>query len=576
MKHWHYIAFAAAVGIAAPMTLAQTAPSQAPAAAPPSLDVVLKPHQTAGKVDYVDVRMVIAAPNVASGAMLIHMPLVVASIPTQRYDGDAIKASDASGPLALTATEEPPTPFLSYRDWHVARATSGDVTLAYRAVPRAVDEHTRNGPLFDLREEAGGLDGAGFTFLAPPVAKTPYAIHLHWDMSDMPAGSRGIWSFGEGDVTVVKLAEELATTYYYAGPVKSFPPDAADRFHMYWLSEPPFDAPAAAKMIDKLFNYVSAFFHDDGQAYRVFIRKNPYKSGGGTALTRSFLFAYGTGKVETAEELEGLIAHEMVHNWPTMEGDHSDTSWYTEGTAEYYSVMLSFRAGLSSPDEFLKRVNDRADGYYNNPLQRLSNHEAEKIYWQDARAGHVPYGRGFMYLASVDAAIRAKSHGKRSLDDIVLPFVERTEHGGTVTVDDWKNAVAAKLGPQARVAFDDAMAGKLITPPENTFAPCFRRVAVTEYPQELGFDVLAYMGKPRVIKDLQPGSAAALAGVQNGDAVVEGPDVSDPSFKYEEPVTLKISRNGQEMNFTFKAQGKAVTGYRWTRNPHVSDAACKW
>ena len=43
--------------------------------------------------------------------------------------------------------------------------------LAYRAVPRAVDEHTRNGPLFDLREEAGGLNGAGFTFLAPPVAE---------------------------------------------------------------------------------------------------------------------------------------------------------------------------------------------------------------------------------------------------------------------------------------------------------------------------------------------------------------------------------------------------------------------
>ena len=65
---------------------------------------------------------------------------------------------------------------------------------------------------------------------------------------------------------------------------------------MYWLSEPPFDAPGAAKMIDKLFDYVSAFFHDDGESYRVFIRKNPYASGGGTALTRSFLFAYGTGK----------------------------------------------------------------------------------------------------------------------------------------------------------------------------------------------------------------------------------------------------------------------------------------
>lgn len=573
MKHWHYIVFAAFVGIAVPMTLAQTAP--VPAAPPPTLSLILRPHQTAGKVDYVDVRMTIANPTVVAGATLVHMPLVVASIPTQRYDGDAVQASDASGALPLTISDEPSTPFLSYRDWHVSRATSGDVTLIYRAVPRAVDEHTRNGPLFDLREEAGGLDGAGFTFIAPPVAKAPYAIHLHWDMSDMPAGSRGIWSFGEGDVSVVKPAEELATTFYYAGPVKSSPQDPSDRFHMYWLSEPPFDAPGAARMIDKLFDYVSAFFHDDGESYRVFIRRNPYPTGGGTALTRSFLFAYGTSKKLRADGLEGLIAHEMVHNWPTMEGDHSDTSWYTEGTAEYYSVLLSFRAGLSSPDEFLKRVNDRADGYYNNPLQRLSNHESEKIYWQDARAGHVPYGRGFMYLAGVDAAIRAKSHGTRSLDDIVLPFVARTQNGGTVTVDDWKNAVAAELGPQARMAYDDMTSGELLTPPPNTFAPCFRRVAVQEYPQELGFDVLAYMGKPRVIKGLQAGSAAEHAGLQNGDTVIEGPDVSDPSFTYDTPVTLKIDRNGQEMTFTFKAEGHAVTGYRWVRNPHVSDAACK-
>ena len=67
-----------------------------------------------------------------------------------------------------------------------------------------------------------------------------------------------------------------------------------------------------------------------------------------------------------------------------------------------------------------------------------------------ARVRHVPYGRGFLYLASVDAAIRAKSRGKRSLDDIVLPFVARTQNGGTVTVDDWKNAVAAELRPAWR------------------------------------------------------------------------------------------------------------------------------
>jgi hypothetical protein len=47
-----------------------------------------------------------------------------------------------------------------------------------------------------------------------------------------------------------------------------------------------------------------------------------------------------------------------------------------------------------------------------NPLQSLTDRAADAIYWKDSRAGHVPYGRGFMYLAAVDAEIRAHTHNK--------------------------------------------------------------------------------------------------------------------------------------------------------------------
>jgi hypothetical protein len=561
------------LGLAAALPAASAARTQKPLPLP--LELVLSPHESAGRVDFVDVRMTIAHPDLAAGAVMIHMPLVVASIPTQRYDGGAIRATDARGGLPLTSSDETPTPFLSYRDWKVSRSTAGDVTLTYRAVPRAVNDKTRNGPLFDLREESGGLDGAGFTFIAPPVRKGPYAIHLHWDLSGMPAGSRGIWSLGEGDVDVVKPAGELATTFYYAGPVKSYPPDPSARFHMYWLSRPPFDAVAAARMISKLFDYTSHFFHDRDEPCRVFVRRNPYAAGGGTALTRSFLFAYGTGKKTTKEELEGLIAHEMVHNWPTMDGDHADTSWYTEGTAEYYSILLSYRAGLSTPEELLKRINERADGYYQNPLQSLPLREAEKIYWTDARAGHVPYGRGWIYLASVDAQVRARTGGKRTLDDVVLALVARTQRGEKVTTADWENAIAKILGPEARSGYRAMVAGRKIVPPASTFAPCFERRAVSEHQQDLGFDVLPYMHEPRIIRSLKPRSAAARAGLREGDKVISGTDVSDPSFKYDKPLTIEVERDSRTMSFTFTPLGQEVTGYRWVRNAHVPDSRCR-
>ena len=551
------------------------------APAVPSLGVVLKPHSADGKVDYVDVTMLIEHPNVAAGNTLLRMPLVVASIPTARYDGDAIHASDASGALPLTQKDAPPTSFLSNRDWLPTRATVGDVTLHYRAPPRVVTAATRTGPLFDLREEAGGMHGAGWTFLAVPVNTEPYQLRLHWDLADMPAGSRGIWSFGEGDVTKVAPAEQLVSSFYFAGPVKSHPVKPEGRFAMYWLSDPPFDVNAAAGMIQKLFEYMSGFFHDDGGSYRVFMRKT-LANGGGTALTRSFMFGYSANKPPTVEGLEGLIAHEMVHNWPSLAGDHADTSWYAEGSAEYYSVLLSYRAGLITPDEFMKRVNEHAAGYYLNPLQNLSNRGADAIYWKDSRAGHVPYGRGFMYLAAVDARVRAKSKGKRSLDDLELKVLEDTRagqqgKGKEPTPDDWKALVTKELGTSGGKTYEDMVAGKSIVLPPNTFGPCFRPVKrEIGRPLEPGFDVSSLSGPKRVIKGLVTGSPAAQAGLLDGDEVIEAPDLGDPTFKdADKPLVMKIRRGGEERSISFVPQGKPVMGYQWERNKKVSDADCK-
>jgi predicted metalloprotease with PDZ domain len=258
-----------------------------------------------------------------------------------------------------------------------------------------------------------------------------------------------------------------------------------------------------------------------------------------------------------------------------LEGDHADTSWYSEGTAEFYSLLLAYRAKLYSADEFVTDLNKKMAEYYKNPLQFLSNHEAEQIYWKDARAGHVPYGRGFAYLAKVDAEIRAKSGGKRSLDDIVVPLSDRSRNGEAVGVEDWLNAVSAELGDTARRDFAEVMAGKIIVPAPNSFGPCFKSAAVNEIQQDIGFDVLAYMGKPRTIKGLMADSAAAIAGLMDGDQVLEGIDVADPSFRYDQPITIKVRRDGKDLLFTFAPRGKTVTSYQWSRDKAVPDSQCK-
>jgi predicted metalloprotease with PDZ domain len=535
----------------------------AAAQALPNLNLTLKPHVSGKLVDYVDITLAVQRPETKAGAPLLHMALEVASIPTVRYDGDAVSATDAEGMLALTQKDGERGPFGIGRDWLAARDTAGDVTYRYRAVPRTVSSATRAGPLFDLRAEAGGLNGAGLAFLALPPEATKYHISLHWDLSGMPAGARGVWSVGEGDVATEGTAQLLADSYYAAGPLQSYPANPDGNFGMYWLSDTPYDMREVGQYIQTLYAYMADFFHDTHGSYRILVRKNPYRGANGTALTKSFMFSFSDGLTQTTRQLKDLLSHEMTHNWPSLEGRPGDTSWYAEGTAEYYSGLLSLRAGAISPQELLERVNERAVAYYTNPLQRLTNRQAEEIYWQDTRAQRVPYGRGFMYLAKVDAEIRAKSNGRRSLDDIAKELYRREATGKPYGIAAWLELVSRELGAQAKPEYDDMAAGKPIVPPSSALATCFTSVKKSLPEFELGFSEASFRGSPRIIQGLVAGSAAAKAGVLDGDEVLDFTNVSDLLFHVTQHMNLKIRRQGKIMTFDYLPRGRMVDGYLW-------------
>lgn len=542
--------------------------------APPSLQLVLKPHLgAAGSVDYVDVRLAISEPKLGIGATALRMPLIIVGIPTARYDGNAIIARDASGELALTQQDEAPTPTGAYRRWLASRASVGDVTYSYRAPPRSVSASTRTGPLFDLRAEGQGLNGAGITFLAVPDTKHPYRVTLRWDLSGMPAGSIGVSSLGEGEVTTTIPAEPLQFSFYAAGPLQRYPKDGGN-FGMYWFGAPPFDTEHLAASIQQLFGQMAPFFDDPGGAYRVFIRKNPHAGGGGTALTRSFMFGYSEiSKLASPDELQGLLAHEMTHNWPLLEGEHGATAWYSEGAAEYYSILLSYRAGVLTPQQFMKAINERVLAYYTNPYRELTNAQAAEKFWSDSRAQKVPYGRGFMYLAKVDAQIRAKSAGKRSLRELVLAVRKLQTGGKPYGVDEWLALVTAELGRSARSEFDSMVAGEMIVPPAATFAPCFRADAATLRAPDLGFDSGYAAAVGTRLAGLDPQSPAYVAGARNGDEIA-APIPSLEDLQANTALTLRLRREDKPLEVTFVPAAREVEGYQWVRVGPMTDETC--
>ncbi|MGB8602222.1 MAG: hypothetical protein WCD42_08510 [Rhizomicrobium sp.] len=547
----------------------------APAMAEPFLHLNLKPHSSNGAVDYIDVTLCIEHPDLKAEDIALAMALEVASVPAMHYDGDALTASDSKGTLPLTYKDSAFAPSVTGRRWYTARGSVGDVTYHYRALPRAISAATHPAPLFDLHAEGAGLNGAGLTFLALPQTDISYHISLHWDLSAMPKASRGVWSFGEGDTSKNAPADVLANSFYAAGPLNSYPATGAGHFGMYWLGTPSFDVAKIGGFIDALYAYMAKYFDDENESYRIIIRKNPYRGSNGTALTKSFMFSYSDGIALTDLGLKELLAHEMTHNWPELSGSHGDISWYSEGTAEYYSLILSYRAGLLSAGDFLTIFNDRAAAYYTNPLQQLTNREAAKLYWQETLAQRVPYGRGLLYLAAVDAKIRNKSGDKDSLDSIVKTLSKRDRTGQSYDIATWRNMIAAKLGPDALQDDDDMVAGKAIIPPPGMLGPCFSARPTPLPVFELGFSENSLHGDKKIISGLVPGSAAEKAGLRNGDEVLQFSNVSDLLFHWHQHMQMTVRRAGKDITIDYAPHGASVPGYQWVRNAEVPDSACK-
>jgi hypothetical protein len=146
----------------------------------------------------------------------------------------------------------------------------------------------------------------------------------------------------------------------------------------------------------------------------------------------SFLLSFPDTQAD-ATELRETIAHETVHNWiSSIGGPPGTTLWFSEGMTVHYTRELLFRSGLFTAEEYLDSVNDTAANYYTNPLNDLPNEDIAAGFWKDARIRRLPYVRGSFYFADVDARIRERSDGERSLDDLVTEIIAIRSAGAAV------------------------------------------------------------------------------------------------------------------------------------------------
>lgn len=353
----------------------------------------------------------------------------------------------------------------TFKGFFFSRQPVGTVRWSVTLLPRVLPENYVSSPYYDFRAEPYGLNGSGmFTFILPATGMdTLVDVHLSWDLSEMPPNARGIWSFGEGEVHKELTQWQILLTLYNTGVMHAVEQDG---FGVYWFETPYFDAEAVAKRLLPIFHYERSYFHDEHSEFRVFLRRDPFlKSGGGSACPYAFISGYSAMGGMDEQRWFSTLLHEMTHTWPSMmDFNVGEGTWFTEGATEYYSTMLPYRGGFVDAAFVATCLQEKiVNRYLENPFREMSNMDLVAIQWQQRRAQTVPYGRGFLYIANVEAKLRRL--GKGSIDEVVIGH--NIMH--PMAVSKWENFIRERLGDEGIQEFEDMKAGKLPELEKNLF-----------------------------------------------------------------------------------------------------------
>jgi predicted metalloprotease with PDZ domain len=500
----------------------------------------------------------------------LRAPVIFAGVDGIADRIENLRVTDEKGAIDLEQMDDQADAggFIYWRKWKAARPTAGTIKVRYRcSLPEPLP---RLGPPFDLRVNGGGISGAGYGFLALPEEPGLFDLHLRWDLKNMERDSTGVTSLGEGNFQTVAPLDQVFASYFMAGPLGRFPEEGSvNGFSSAWLGEPPFDAVEMMEWSAKSYAALKKFFRDtSSDPYRFFMRIGPDNNGvGGAGLTHSFMLFIPV-EPELTENARGTIAHEMTHNWVgSLEGPSGATFWFSEGLVVHYTRMLMFRAGLFSPEEFLEDANDTVYRYLTNPLRNLPNDSIEEHFWKDRNAQVVPYDRGSLYFAHIDAKIRAASDGNRSVDDIVLAMFDRRKKGEKLTMEMWLELLEKELGPSAIEEFESVIIrGGDLVPDSDAFGPLFKRIPARLHVLELGFDErkTLYSTDKKVV-GLKKGSAAEHAGLRDGDRILNKINMSKLRRDEKLRLKLEVQRGDQKLVIEYLPRGEYIDGFRWVR-----------
>lgn len=197
---------------------------------------------------------------------------------------------------------------------------------------------------------------------------------------------------------------------------------------------------------------------------------------GGTTFTRSFDVVFKTLPDLTNRDNWGhVVTHEMLHLWNGLAirtGDQAQEYWFSEGFTDYLANLIETRTGMITRERFFSRLGEHIDKY--NALAgtvslRKAGDDKAKYY-------DLVYSGGLLAAFALDMEIRARTEGRRSLDDVMRAmYRDFSPPGRTYVMSDVVREASGVAGADLSGFFSAYVEGRERLPVDRALASLGRR-----------------------------------------------------------------------------------------------------
>jgi len=473
--------------------------------------------------------------------------------------------------------------------WRVENNGGAKVTVRYKVYANEFEQRTRG-----LNDRHGFVDASAVLMYIEKLRRLPLQLHVQpfgdWHVTtglEAVAGQQNLFRAPNYDY--------LADCPLEIGTHKDFDFAAEGKPHRLMIyGEGNWDAPKMIEDLKKIVKACREFWGELPYEHYTFMLHCTPAGGGGTEHINSTIMGtrpYIFREPASYRGFIGLAMHEFFHTWNVKQlrpagimpydftkENYTEELWLAEGGTDYYTMMLTRRAGFNTVDQMFEALatlirNVKARPGRNIQSVAESSFDAWVKLWKNLpnafNAEVDYYEKGEQVSLLLDLEIRQRSENHASFDEAMRALYKKFPLGkkGYTNADVQKAAEELTQSSFAEF-FRDYIYGKK----EIDFAGFlgYAGLEVIEKKRDnvapdLGILVVP-TGERSIIRRVTAGSAAQAAGLDLGDELlalngkrVRSSDLNErlKDYKPDDKVKLTVFRDEQLREFEITLQAAA-------------------